>query len=124
MVDVLFEVVNGDPRQAFVLTHYCSGVACCRDREHSIKKVCAVLIATVLKTLPTVPIAARWMQPLASAVTSSHHGHHCRQCVVVGFVMSVVRQLDALQDLPGSSLQYPLTPSPFPAPHRPAALPS
>ena len=48
------------------LTHWCAGESCCRDRKHAVDTATDLLLQTIFRSRPVVPILARWSKGVGS----------------------------------------------------------
>ncbi len=56
----LLDVFNGNWEDTSALHHFCLGVRCCRDANHTVERMVRALRATVFACLPPIPKPARW----------------------------------------------------------------
>jgi hypothetical protein len=78
-------VLNGNWLASSSLTHHCKATGCCRDRGHTIERVTAILLATIFRSLPQIPISGRWMQCFECALGLVRRAKICTACVVCLF---------------------------------------
>ena len=73
------------------LVHWCRGKQCCKNRAESVSKATEILLSSVLRGLPPVPMPSRWTRVMQTVlwyyIVSAYCGlHHisivegCRDC--------------------------------------------